>query len=868
MSVREAAGASRRERAIVLVLGASRAVLGGEPAFLDSRRSVGRAEIDRLLGDGAAYGDGPLPRFLRAVAEARRDEGGPGLLVLRELAPPEAAEEAAAPALGVPDVLRASLEDAARIDAPPGRLPGPALAEALAPGGEAGPVLLVGCHTERDLLALALHLRYALGLSRVAVSPQLAGSASPDAHFAALRTSLPDAGVRVLLDMAEVADFLGLPPERLARAGGDALRIGPEEARAALTASQRRIVALLCMHWTRAELRPLAGGYSGSLLLHAQGWRGASRTEPSVLKVDGYAQMRRELFGYYRIKDLFGKHVPTFGSPVEVDDRIGVAMELAAIEGSPNTLQDGFEAADSEQDLERFLQRLEKALELLSRRLYNNSRARSWLVPYRVFGLHAEKQALWLEENARIALSYVEAGAQGGPLPEPLRLEPGALARRLRDVAANPDGLDCDQCLVHGDLNYANIICDEGENTWFIDWTHARRAPLEMDFAKLESDAKFVMSKDFGPEDLGQLCALEDYLLERRIPGDVRSLPARLQFAKWDLRYRKVLESVRRIRQACFAAKGSDDWLVYRIGLLRYATHTLSFDARRGRGECEPPQLLHALVSVDALLRHLSADGFHLKVRAERAPGYPPRQRVLRAEAPWEADCPSYDPPYHVAPQVLGAADGEAPGWAEPEDLDALPDPRVWGEDARLDDEGRPLNPHGRTGIAGRGLLGRWGPNLSLAALVVRATSVPGDLEILLGGREGSARLSVLKTFVLPGERPEAALARLLETEAGWRPSGDAARREPVFRGYVYDARQTDHAWVEALALLLRGDEAPDRFRPGGDLDSLEWWPLSAGVLNRLPEDQAGFLRRCVPRLVEEGRLPSAEGRALLEATG
>ena len=68
---------------------------------------------------------------------------------------------------------------------------------------------------------------------------------------------------------------------------------------------------------------------------------------------------------------------------------------------------------------------------------------------------------------------------------------------------------------------------------------------------------------------------------------DFDELPDHLGFAKWDLRFRKILAAVRIIRRAYFSLKQIEDWVVYRIALLRYAAHTLSFDKRRGRGECD-----------------------------------------------------------------------------------------------------------------------------------------------------------------------------------------------------------------------------------------------------------------------------------------
>jgi len=50
---------------------------------------------------------------------------------------------------------------------------------------------------------------------------------------------------------------------------------------------------------------------------------------------------------------------------------------------------------------------------------------------------------------------------------------------------------------------------------------------------------------------------------------------------------------------------------------------------------------------------------------------------------------------------------------------------------AVVDNAGIPLNPFGRTGLSGRGNLGRWGPNHALDAIVSRWKRFPnGDFEI------------------------------------------------------------------------------------------------------------------------------------------
>jgi ADP-ribose pyrophosphatase len=865
MSVTER-GAQDTMHTIILGTGLSNGVLSPEHQYQGSKSNVGQREIARLMGRGRTFGEGPLPTLLKKAVELQARGGSISVVLLTDELGEDSAE--------LVEPIQELAGEAHLIAAPSSEIPWQLLLEragelaGLDPMSETArsgglQFLVVGCHTDRHVQALATLLRNAFGITGVAVSPHLVGSATQEAHFAALRHNLPSASVDVLLDLEEVAAHVGLQPEDFAHYDCRPCVIEPEEAREAFDPAQRRILELICMHWTRVHLKPLAGGYSGSLLFMAEGWKGEARTEPLVLKVDAFGQMRRELDGYHQVKDFFGKHVPTFGYPVSSGEALGVGMELAAMEGRPETLQDSFEEAEGEESLARFMTRLEKALSLLSVKLYKNTSELSWVAPYRSFGLHAEKQLIWLRQNADIILEYF-AEENGGNA----YVDPEQLTRFVRLITANQDGLDSEVCLSHGDLNFANIICDDVDNIWFIDWTHSGPAPLELDFAKLENDVKFVMTKTFDMDDLPRLRKFEEYLLAQRLPADVDGLPDALKFAKWDFRFRKILGAVRKIRQTCFSIKQSDDWLAYQIALLRYALHTLSFDKRRGRGECELPQLMYALYSVESLAYILVADDFHLKIRAERPRSYPPRQRILLDEAPWPLDCPEYVPPYHVDSSVLEQDRFKtAGGWADPEDISSIADDLAARPAKYSDDVGRPLNPRGRTGIAGRGLLGLWGCNLSVAASVVRSNATTGEPEILLGGKEEQTDLELPKGFVLPGESPDSGIGRVVESETGWRPEEDS---EVVFEGYTYDPRQTDHAWVETRVYLylVDADAAPDSFDPSELFDEVRWWPLEAGTVNRVPAGQARFIRESIVKLMESDRMEKSRAEDLLARTG
>ncbi|MHC5048585.1 MAG: NUDIX domain-containing protein, partial [Planctomycetota bacterium] len=725
--------------------------------------------------------------------------------------------------------------------------------------------LIVGTHTENRVLAIGSFLRNVLGAKQVAVSAHLAGSSSIEAHYAALRHNLPACGVQVMLDLEDTARFVGMTTEPFAELPYRPCDIGPAEACEAIPHEQRSIIESLCMHWSRTQLRPLQGGYSGSLLFIADGWKGRARTEPVVLKIDRFPQMRREISGYHQVKDFFGKHVPTFSHPVSLGDSVGVAMEFAAMEGRPETLQDSFESAEDEASFRQFLGRFQKSLNLLAEKLYRNTSHLEWITPYRVFGLHAERQQQYLKTNLDHILSYCEDLS----LPSEAAISPDAIQSMFKVITANEDGVESEVCLVHGDLNYQNIICDHADNIWFIDWTHSGEYPVEMDFAKLENDVKIVMSKQFDYGDLPRLKQFEEYLLAGRMPAPPNELPDHLRHVKWDLRFRKIIETVRLIRETCFAIKQSDDWLVYQVALLRYATHNLSFDKRRGRGECELPQLIHAAYSAEALAFNLVGDDFHLRIRGERPAAYPPRQRISIDYSPWSVECPEYDPPYFVHESVKANDSKTIPGgWADPEDFSAVIAAARFEGVRHRDDQGRPLNPRGRTGLAGRGLLGRWGANRAAAAVVLRVSADKEHVDVLLGAKDDVGKLWLPKGFVHEREEEPQAINRILESETGWRP---ALRDEhPMHEGYFYDARQTDHAWVEIRSFFAVVDfeDAPREFRPGGDFEAVRWMPVDSATINQMPSAEGRFVQQAIRHLEQDGRISDSMASQVLARSG
>ena len=116
----------------------------------------------------------------------------------------------------------------------------------------------------------------------------------------------------------------------------------------------------------------------------------------------------------------------------------------------------------------------------------------------------------------------------------------------------------------------------------------------------------------------------------------------------------------------------------------------------------------------------------HGEARSQANPRYPKRLLVADERVPWEVEWPGYAAPYFVDESVLANSKSQSPGgWADDEvDLstsspaasslrDELRQRKTFEADGRVqfDAFGYPRNPRGRTGLAGRGVFGQFGPN-------------------------------------------------------------------------------------------------------------------------------------------------------------
>ena len=251
--------------------------------------------------------------------------------------------------------------------------------------------------------------------------------------------------------------------------------------------------------------------------------------------------------------------------------------------------------------------------------------------------------------------------------------------------------------------------------------------------------------------------------------------------------------------------------------------------------------------------------GLHVNARSQQNPSYPPRCPVADGRVEWSVPWPEYAPAVYTDDHVIEnsrdrLARGEGGrGWADPGDVDSIREELLTrrtythggGVVAGLDFEpssGAPLNPRGRTGIQGRGLLGKWGPNHAADPIVTRwrddSSTGTRMLQVVAIRRADNGQWALPGGMVDPGEDVSLTLRREFEEEAGalseeaerlrFGRLSDALFKEgaTIYAGYVDDPRNTDNAWMESVAVHFHcPDELGQRLqlRGGDDATKAAW---------------------------------------------
>lgn len=200
-------------------------------------------------------------------------------------------------------------------------------------------------------------------------------------------------------------------------------------------------------------------------------------------------------------------------------------------------------------------------------------------------------------------------------------------------------------------------------------------------------------------------------------------------------------------------------------------------------------------------------------------PAYPQKSCVIDDHVQWSVQCADYEPREFTADFVLSAQ------WADPNDpndsrCQVNMNPQLRDRFHTDPTSNRPMNPAGRTGMSGRGVLGKWGPNFAADPIVTRHNTQTGKLQVIAIKRKDTGAWALPGGMVDPGENVSATARREFEEEAGNHMGADKVLFEElvqqlflkdnerhVYTGYVDDPRNTDNAWMETSAMHYHCNE-------------------------------------------------------------
>ncbi len=139
------------------------------------------------------------------------------------------------------------------------------------------------------------------------------------------------------------------------------------------------------------------------------------------------------------------------------------------------------------------------------------------------------------------------------------------------------------------------------------------------------------------------------------------------------------------------------------------------------------------------------------------------------------------------------------------------------------------------TGIIGRGLLGRYGPNQAADPIVTRF--IDGKYQVLLITRADCNTKAFPGGMVDPGKDVPFTLYNEL-TEEACKDSKSVkylfnnCKKGIVYRGIVLDPRTTNHAWIETTACWFHADDRISEklelsFKDPDEIKGVNWYNIS-----------------------------------------
>ncbi len=455
---------------------------------------------------------------------------------------------------------------------------------------------IIGVWTEAKILFLAYELSTRYPKFEIAVCSALTASSSRSHHFLALQQLDRIVGVTVIDSVGEFVHFLG-GRESLThhRPFNQALDI-MWDAQVNLDEETDQLIRYLFRDCQSMQLKLLDGGFSGNLVAGANSIDAhGHRQTAHVIKIGPRSEMAKERIAFEQIERVLGNNAPAIAEYADGSTKGAIKYRYASMgSGQTQSLQHCFQSNESQDKLHSYLDIVfDQQLGRLYRAAINEKHD---LLDYYCFS------SQWAECVKHKITVLIGHCPDNGPLILPGgKQTPNLYQFYKEDLDQLPPMVgDYPFAFVHGDLNGANVIIDERENVWLIDFFNTHRGHVLKAYAKLENDLLYIYTPIKTDEALQLAFRYTDFILEQRSPFELPSfLPSEFLGTGFENTFSTqtyIRGKAKQTMEDCNSDIGDQWW----IAQLRYAVHTIGFDEPNKR------QRIWALYTATALTKILT----------------------------------------------------------------------------------------------------------------------------------------------------------------------------------------------------------------------------------------------------------------------
>jgi protein-tyrosine phosphatase/nicotinamidase-related amidase len=430
---------------------------------------------------------------------------------------------------------------------------------------------VIGVWTDAKVSFLLYELATRCGITELATCSALTASVSRSQHLAALDQLRRVLGVHVFDSVGELCAWMvpGGPEIALPPLPEGPL---PRLEGAPLEGEDRALAGAVYREAARLRLSPIGGGFSGARVFRVQAWDSLGHAlAPTVLKLGPREAIATERRAFEQVEGILGNDAPSVRGFAESGPRGALKYAFAAMgSGEVRTFKSLYEEGLPLPEVEDLLERVFEGI-------LGRFAAAAQAEPLPLLK-HYTFEARWAEGvRRRVRELLGEDPGERIPLP-------GGGEGRHPAVVYEQDLAEMDRALgvihtvawIHGDLNGANILRDGNGNAWLIDWFHAQRGHAIRDLLKLENDLLYLATPISDEAELVQAVQLSGALRAvRDLRAPLPPLPPQVQLPA----LRRAWSVLSLLRARVGALVGDDrDPAQVRIGLLRYAVHTMGFE--------------------------------------------------------------------------------------------------------------------------------------------------------------------------------------------------------------------------------------------------------------------------------------------------